>query len=124
MALRSSSGMSPHCASSSWIRSRYCMGPSFGGLLTSLRRTRRAGIDTELEQGPHLDRAVGIVAQPPGPLHGRGERLRLDQVVAAEHFLRLGERPVDDHPLAAAEPNRACLRRWGERGGVDERARL
>src|SRR5262245_4241654 len=30
MALRSSSGMSPQCASSSWIRSRYCMGPSFG----------------------------------------------------------------------------------------------
>src|SRR6185437_14072444 len=50
MALRSSSGMSFQWASSSWIRSRYCMVPPSGSL-TPLRRRGGAEIDRQRQTG-------------------------------------------------------------------------
>src|SRR5437868_283616 len=81
-----------------------------------------SGIDTELDQGANLDRAVGVLAEPLRPFHGLVERIRLDQVVGAEHLLRLGERPVDDHSLATAASNRARLRGRSERRAGDKGA--
>src|SRR5690348_7189374 len=96
----------------------YCISlpPSRSG--STLRRTRRAGIDRD--DGPHLDRAVRDRFELMCPPHGIVERVALDRVVAAELLLRLRERPVGHEPLAAQEPDGLGLRH--ERCAVDEDA--
>src|SRR5207237_2490782 len=55
--------------------------------------------------GPDLDVAAVAQRQLLGPLDGLVLRVALDQVVAAEGFLGLGERPVGDLRLARLEPD-------------------
>src|SRR5438552_12513917 len=66
------------------------------------REGRRIDSDV-LHDRPHLDRAVRDRLELVCPGDRGVERVGLDQVVAAELFLRLGERPVRDQLLAALQ---------------------
>src|SRR2546422_1060515 len=60
---------------------------------------------SHLPDGPHLDVTVLAERQLLGPLDRLVLAVALDQVVAAQRFLRLGERPIDDLRLAGLEPH-------------------
>src|SRR5262249_32269372 len=65
----------------------------------------------DVHQRPDLDRALAGGRDLRRPLERLVERLCLDQVVAAELLLRLGERPVGDDLLAVADADGDALRR-------------
>ena len=73
---------------------------------SSMRRLRRA-----IDERPNLDRRRTRRRDARRPLDRLVERLGLDQVVAAERLLRLGERAVGDERLAAADPHSGRGRR-------------
>src|SRR2546423_9137506 len=81
-------------------------------------------IDSQVPDRPYLDRPVVRRGEALGPAHRVVERVGLDQVVAAELLLRLGEGTVGDEALAATEADGARSGRRLERGRVDEGAGL
>ena len=64
------------------------------------------------------------VHEPRRELHRFLVRLRFDDRVAADDFLRLGERAVDHCDLAPGEPHALALGGRLQPGGVDHRAAL
>src|SRR5260370_39725797 len=72
---------------------------------------------TDLE-GPAL------VGGPLEPLEGLVDRAHLPQPVPGDQLLRLSERPVDDGPLLAVEPNALGLRARVEAACLEHHPRL
>src|SRR5687768_8293253 len=60
---------------------------------------------SHLPDGPDLDEAAGAGRQLLGPLDGLLLRVALDEIEAAQHFLRLGERAVGHLGVAVLGPH-------------------
>src|SRR5687768_4566357 len=77
------------------------LGPQF---LVAIQRFAGSEV-LELEELPNLDLAVlaadGGIGEAPGPFHRFFARLHLDEGVAGDELLRLGEGAVDDRALAS-----------------------
>src|SRR5262245_10060045 len=73
-----------------------------------------------LPDRPHLDRTVVCARTFRRPRECRFAVGDVDQVIAAELFLRVGKRPVDDLGLALGHPHGRRLVAVGEPIGVFE----
>ena len=90
------------CCSATWARRRSSCSLSSGvssAPKSSASKTWRISISRPAVEGGALD-----------PLDRLVLRLHLDQPEAGDQLLRLGERPVDDGPLAAGELDTRALR--------------